>query len=428
VIKNSEELKAWLQKRPAGVPVAFAARASLRVLPFVQEALHYKLNDLVLRVFGNLAFAWAGARYAIRTEYASPTIDIGHISLAPSASDAAFAAHAAAAHVRDAAYTVVAVATAANAASLASAAFWSTVSIDATRMEEGAAASDVAGSPLWPQPEGQPDWLRSLWQEMKAALHAEKQNWQVWTTWYDDQLDGRVRDEERELAYVRIEEALWDQGPAVVNAEIKRLIEEPEPPQSHTQEPKRSPVGLSLRDGFSIPGQSHTKDPEPFPVPEIPAALPAPIDNVPSAVSFGLEFERHDHRRLGSLELAGVSFQRRRERSQESSQRPRGESAAGRACKGQAMSGDTTLDQLRKKLAASRDSGVSTRPLMKSLPKHGKSPRCRTPSPPARCARPTGARIWCDSGMPPIYFASLGIKSTIFQALLFQARNSCRII
>jgi hypothetical protein len=46
------------------------------------------------------------------------------------------------------------------------------VSIDATRMEEGAAASDIAGSPLWPQPQGQPDWLRSLWQEMKAALHA----------------------------------------------------------------------------------------------------------------------------------------------------------------------------------------------------------------------------------------------------------------
>jgi hypothetical protein len=209
VIKNSEELKAWLQKRLAGVSVAFAARASLRVLPFVQEALHYKRNDLVLRVFGNLAFAWAGARYGIRTEYTSPTIDIGHLGLASSASDAAFAAHAAAAHVRDAAYSVgVAVATAADAASLASAAFWSTVSIDATRMEEGAAVSDIAGSPLWPQPQGQPDWLRSLWQEMKAALHAEKQNWQVRTNWYDDRLDGRVRDEARELAYLRIEEAL----------------------------------------------------------------------------------------------------------------------------------------------------------------------------------------------------------------------------
>jgi hypothetical protein len=59
---------------------------------------------------------------------------------------------------------------------------------------------------------------------MKAALHAAKQDWQVWTIWYDDRLEGRVRDKTRELAYVRIEEALWDQGPAVVNAEIERRI------------------------------------------------------------------------------------------------------------------------------------------------------------------------------------------------------------
>ena len=43
--------------------------------------------------------------------------------------------------------------------------------------------------------------------------------------WYEDRLDGHVWDEERELAYVRVEEALWNQGPAVVNAEIERRIE-----------------------------------------------------------------------------------------------------------------------------------------------------------------------------------------------------------
>lgn len=89
----------------------------------------------------------------------------------------------------------------------------------------------------------QPDRLRSLWKELKAMLHAAKQDWQVWANWYDDRLAGRVRNEKRELAYVRIEDALWNQGPAIVNAEIKRRIEEPTPP--------------------------------------------APIQNVPSAVSFG---------------------------------------------------------------------------------------------------------------------------------------------
>jgi hypothetical protein len=103
----------------------------------------------------------------------------------------------------------------------ARAAFWSA---DATRLEEGAVASDIAGLPLWPQ--GQPEQLQSLWQDMKAALHELDQDWQVWTAWYEDRLAGRVRDEARELAYVTIEITLWDQGPAKVNAEIKRRIED----------------------------------------------------------------------------------------------------------------------------------------------------------------------------------------------------------
>jgi hypothetical protein len=69
-----------------------------------------------------------------------------------------------------------------------------------------------------------------LWNEMEAALLAEKQDCMVWTTWYRDRLAGYPRDEKREFAYLQIEEALWKQGPAVVNAEIKRRIEELEPP------------------------------------------------------------------------------------------------------------------------------------------------------------------------------------------------------
>ncbi len=78
---------------------------------------------------------------------------------------------------------------------------------------------------------------------MKAALIAEKQDWEVWTNWYEDRLAGRARDEARELAYVRIEEALWKQGPAIVNAEIKRRIEdlEPNPPAIETM-PEQEPV------------------------------------------------------------------------------------------------------------------------------------------------------------------------------------------
>jgi hypothetical protein len=52
----------------------------------------------------------------------------------------------------------------------------------------------------------------------------------VWTNWYEDRLDGRFREEERELGYVRIDEFLWGQNPAIVNAEIKRRFDERAPP------------------------------------------------------------------------------------------------------------------------------------------------------------------------------------------------------
>jgi hypothetical protein len=242
-IHNTKELKAWLQSQSRAVSVAFAARAALRVLPFVQEALRHKPNDIVLRVFGNLAFAWVAAGYSVRQK-APPTIDVGHFGLASSAATSAgMAAHVArvivskpslaAAEVfncaEDAFATTQAAissaafsdpAAAANMVADAELAFWSAVSIDATGVEAGATASNVAHWPLWPQ--RQPDWLESLWLEMQDALLGAGQEWGVWTIWYRDRLEGRVNDETREFAYVRVEEALWSKGPAVVNAEIKK--------------------------------------------------------------------------------------------------------------------------------------------------------------------------------------------------------------
>ncbi len=37
--------------------------------------------------------------------------------------------------------------------------------------------------------------------------------------------------------------------------------------------------------------------------------------------------------------------------------------------------------------------------------------RCRTPPPSVRCARLTGARIWCDPRLPPACSASLGFNA-----------------
>jgi hypothetical protein len=269
-IKNANDFKAWQQGKPREVLVAFSARAALRVLPLVQEALHDN-SDTVLQVFGSLAFTWAGAKYSAAAtkgySTSSGAIEAGHsVPVSSTASDAAFAAHTAsrtvdAASVRDdaSAYAAVAVASAANAISLSPAAFWSAVSIDARRVEKGVVAPVIAASPLWPQPQGQPVWLQSLWQQMKEALRAELQGWDVWIEWYDERLAGRFREEEHELAYVRIDTNLWYQGPGIVNAAIKRRIEElegHEPPPSGWQSSFDQPSRRFLppRSRMVVPG------------------------------------------------------------------------------------------------------------------------------------------------------------------------------
>jgi len=288
--------------RPRDLAVAFAARAALRVLPIVWEAQRIghngdQLSDIALSVFRATAIAWARAVFPIRSrEFAIAAAEASYAATkasgaAPAASQAARAAAFAAegAFVTgDALFAAVDVASDAAFAADAVAAFWSAVSSDATRVEEeGVAASDIAGSPLWQrqrfhyhsdrQPvvelvKEQPDRLRSLWLELKATLVAANDHWDVWTDWYDDRLDGRIRNEKRELAYVRIEDALWNQGPAVVNAEIRRLVDELEPPHGTVQ--------------LEALGQSTTTGRAPISVAE--RAPPIPIENVPSAVSFGL--------------------------------------------------------------------------------------------------------------------------------------------
>jgi hypothetical protein len=200
-INNSKELERWLQKQPPEVMAAFAARVALRVLPIVQDAPIGAFRGdfhaaIVLSVFRAMVVSWAAAKYPAH----KPQITVA----AYADNGARFAAYAAgndaaragAATARDTAFaayyalhmdatgaehaaTYAASAFAdADSAADARAMFWSAVSIDATRVEEGAAASVIAGSPLWPRHPLGPEPLASLWQDMKAALLAEKQDWQ----------------------------------------------------------------------------------------------------------------------------------------------------------------------------------------------------------------------------------------------------------
>jgi TIR domain len=261
-INSRERLAAWLREQPREVSTMLGVRWTMRALPLVASYRGDLLSDLVLPCFRVLAASWTAVKYpahemkhkadAARTNAARAFPIVARAALVADAiiaSDVAithaattFAARAFAAAADDdpdaRAFAAAAGARAFAAAdtNIAAAAFWSAISADATRWERGVAASVIAGSPLWPN--DPPVRLRTMWQELKAELHAEKQDWQVWTTWYDDRLEGSVRDEERELAYVGIDSNLWDQGSAIVNAEIKRLVE------TRTSPPPGHPVAL----------------------------------------------------------------------------------------------------------------------------------------------------------------------------------------
>jgi len=84
-------------------------------------------------------------------------------------------------------------------------------------------------------PVSAPNEIAEHWRQLKVALPKRaSENWQVWLDWYDAILHGRppwpaLNEKQREdlaIAIALIDDKIWKQGPAVANAEVKRLIDE----------------------------------------------------------------------------------------------------------------------------------------------------------------------------------------------------------
>jgi hypothetical protein len=271
-------LKAWLNDQPREVAVALAVRSALRALPSLWAARAVSnadfFADIVLPVFRAIAVAWSAAKYPdhatrlqaaadaaaalayrLRPQIDTPAADAAaasYYSVGASYHAASYRSDAAAESAGDAADAAFAALEAtpgtaipstamsgfampgaamsgfAGGVASASAVFWSAVSADALRVEKGATPAAVAASPLWPH--GQSNELQSFLKQISVVLIVDDRNWIVWLDWYEARLAGGQSNEKLEIARATIPNEIWDQGPAVVNAEIKRLIEELEPP------------------------------------------------------------------------------------------------------------------------------------------------------------------------------------------------------
>ena len=293
-------IRHWLDRiepaeRRREVAIALAARAALRVIPLLGPTNGTSgqagvIPNILLTSVPATALAWATGQYPARSKElqssaaaagarasaaaaAASSVAAGHNSAAAasatayaatavtSASDAATSAYAStSASARAVAYASAAAASHSGRASA------SVVVADADFIDSGGSGVGLAGLPLWPKPA--PKWATEAWQNLKTALLAANEGWEVWTDWYEARLAGDAAHppiEALEIARATIADEIWKKGPSVVNAEIKQLVEEHDwakklpwrPRSAEPNAPFSAPVQI-LPSIESIPEQDRT--------------------------------------------------------------------------------------------------------------------------------------------------------------------------
>ncbi|SCA57659.1 hypothetical protein MTBPR1_60172 [Candidatus Terasakiella magnetica] len=260
-VQSAEEFPEWLEGQDRWVSVGLAARIALRVLPtlgpVVQQLPQEKSSAFLLPSFRATAVPWlVGTRPSQGTELAAFAA-----TAAAHAANAAYASYASAA-AADAAAAAAAAAYAADSATIAAAAIdvdiWHEINQDIALLEDGATVEELMERPLWGKV---PEELHDHWQELKQAVLALDENWQVWTQWYEDRLIGGPKPNGRPVYYplekerVLIPDEDWEKGPAHING----LIAEMELRYRGVQPQRPAPIKAKLGDD----GVLHREDSAP---------------------------------------------------------------------------------------------------------------------------------------------------------------------
>jgi hypothetical protein len=261
VFNDRTIFKNWLQSQPREVLTLLAARAALRVLPFAQMG---KCEDyrgrLVLPLFCAGSVAWSAAKYpALETDLAARAADALAATfsnpamaarLRPFFSPEIFFSHRLANASDDSSRAALLLAMSGKADAAAA------IQRDAAAKASGKLVPDILACKLWPG--ARPRWIAQLWKELKQDLLAAQEDWDVWIDWYEARLQGKAYYEESETALLRIAAENWEQGPGLVNREIKGSVVRQIPNQRHEkrQAPPSAPGVPPLRPAALEPAWS----------------------------------------------------------------------------------------------------------------------------------------------------------------------------
>jgi hypothetical protein len=71
-----------------------------------------------------------------------------------------------------------------------------------------------------------PDWAVNAWENLQHILLDAIDGWEVWIDWYEARLKDGPAQQSIEVPIAMIPTSTWDEGPRVVNAEIRSILVE----------------------------------------------------------------------------------------------------------------------------------------------------------------------------------------------------------
>jgi hypothetical protein len=238
---SSEHVLEWLTGKPRDLAIILVARAAIRAIPTLATefklnggALNLRQRNAVLIAFRCAATAWSAVAYrgeakrirSVALSTAESAAEIfgpgsqvaaGYACMALGVSDTLFPNL-----VSESAKSSLKAASDVSRQALLD--MLNSFAADADVLNQGYDPATLALSTvLWPSV---PDWAFEAWARLERALLEAHEDWEVWTDWYEARLKAGGADQAIEVARVTIPSEIWDQGPKVVNGQIRRWLEE----------------------------------------------------------------------------------------------------------------------------------------------------------------------------------------------------------